>query len=154
MKTLTTILIGFLSLGLALSACKSTKPTANNSGEESVDVAYGTQKRKNVTSSVSDVKTDNPNITLADYLRRIPGLNVRGAGNTATVTIRGVSSFTGSQEPLFVLDGTPIGQSFSDVSSFINVNDIEKVTVLKDASASSIYGTRGTNGVVLIKSKR
>jgi TonB-dependent SusC/RagA subfamily outer membrane receptor len=155
MKTSSTLLIALLSLGLGISACNSTKPlTPNNVGEEAVDMGYGTQKRKNVTSSVSDVKTDNPNISLADYLRRIPGLSVRGGGNTASVSIRGVSSFVGSQEPLFVLDGTPIGQSFSDVASFINVNDVEKVTVLKDASASSIYGTRGTNGVILIKTRK
>lgn len=156
MKLSTIVLALLISLGLGTTACNSTKQAQVDapSGEESVEVGYGKQKRKNLTGSVNDVDAQNPNISLDNYLRKIPGLFVRGSGSQATVSIRGMSSVSLNQEPLFVLNDTPIGNSFSQVASFVNPNDIAKVTVLKDASSTSMYGSRGSGGVIVIRTKQ
>jgi TonB-dependent SusC/RagA subfamily outer membrane receptor len=156
MKLSSLLLALLLTIGLGMSACTSTKnaETATLRGEESVEVGYGKQKRKNLTASVNDVETQNPNISLDNYLRKVPGLYVRGSGAQASVTIRGMNSVNLSQEPLFVLNDTPIGNSFAQIASFINPNDIAKVTVLKDASSTSMYGSRGSGGVVVIRTKQ
>ncbi|MEX0894967.1 MAG: TonB-dependent receptor plug domain-containing protein [Balneolaceae bacterium] len=92
-------------------------------------------------------------IELSDYLRRVPGVLVRGSGNNVSVNVRGSSSFMATNEPLFVLDGQPIGRSYSEVRNMVNVRDIDYVQVLKGSDASS-YGVRGGNGVVMIVTKK
>ena len=143
---------------------------------EMVVTGYGTQRREAVTGSVSTVNADEANvgkITSPTQLLqgRVPGVNIvqnnGGPGAGMQVRIRGGTSISASNDPLYVIDGVPInnapveptslGQNNSlprDPLSLINPNDIESITVLKDASATAIYGSRGANGVVQITTRR
>ncbi len=144
--------------------------------DDVVVVGYGTQRRGDVTASVSTVEVDDANdglVTSAtDFLEgRVAGLNVIETsgepGANVEVRIRGGTSITSSNQPLYVIDGIPVsGDAVTpggagDVSTgpapnpltLINPNDIETMTVLKDASATAIYGSRGANGVILITTK-
>ncbi|MEC3908666.1 TonB-dependent receptor [Tamlana sp. 2201CG12-4] len=125
--------------------------------EQVVVVGYGTQSKRDLTGSIASVKTDefeNQPVTRVDQILqgRAPGVNVinnSGApGGTVSIRIRGANSINGSNEPLYVIDGF-VGSNFQD----INPTDIESIQVLKDASATAIYGSRGSNGVVLITTK-
>ncbi len=129
----------------------------NKSLNEIVVVGYGTQKRALVTGAVSSVtsKTLNelPALTISQALQgRITGLQVTNNGSPGTepiVRIRGISSISFASDPLYVVDGFPTG----DLAA-IDVKDIESVDVLKDASAAAIYGSRATNGVIIITTKK
>ncbi|PWT75635.1 MAG: SusC/RagA family TonB-linked outer membrane protein [Bacteroidetes bacterium] len=128
-----------------------------NSLTQVVVVGYGTQKRTHVTGAVSSVsgKTLNevPAVSASQALQgRVPGLQVRNNGSPGTeplVSIRGISSITYASNPLYVVDEFPTG----DLST-IDTRDIETIDVLKDASAAAIYGSRATNGVILITTKK
>ncbi|WP_090996742.1 TonB-dependent receptor [Pedobacter insulae] len=133
--------------------------TALSALEEVVVIGYGTVKKKDLTGSVSQVKSKEinamPNANVLQALSgRAAGVQVRqgsGApGSSSTVRIRGGNSILGSNEPLYVIDGFPVNGSPTQ----INNTDIESVEVLKDASATAIYGSRGANGVVLITTKK
>ena len=87
--------------------------------------------------------------SLADYLKRVPGVQVMSRGNSYEVTIRGISSISGSSEPLFVVDRAQVG-GYDDAASIVDPNDIKRVVVLKDVASTSPYGLRGSNGVVVI----
>jgi TonB-linked SusC/RagA family outer membrane protein len=143
---------------------------------EVVVTGYGTQRREAVTGSVATVNADEANvgqITSPTQLLqgRVAGVNIvqnnGGPGAGVQVRIRGGTSISASNDPLYVIDGVPInnapveptslGQNNSlprDPLSLINPNDIESITVLKDASATAIYGSRGANGVVQITTRR
>ncbi len=124
---------------------------------EIVVVGYGTQKRTLVTGAISSVnsKTLNelPAISISQALQgRIAGLTVTNNGSPGTnpiVRIRGISSISFASDPLYVVDGFPTG----DLAT-IDTRDIESVDVLKDASAAAIYGSRATNGVVMVTTKK
>ena len=124
---------------------------------EVVVVGYGTQKKSDLTGSVIVVSNDdfkNQPITRMDQALqgRSAGVQVNqtsGApGSGFKIRVRGTNSINGSNEPLYVVDGLIVGSIFS-----ISVNDIKSLEVLKDASATAIYGSRGANGVVLITTK-
>jgi len=124
-----------------------------------VVVGYGTQKKSDVTGSVASVSSQKisevPVVSPAQALQgRVAGVLVDQGGNRpgddAKILIRGRRSFLASSDPLFVVDGIPIDAGIND----INPNDIESMEVLKDASATAIYGSRGANGVILITTKR
>lgn len=128
--------------------------------DEVIVVAYGTRKKGTVTGSVSVVKGEVfENAPVASFDQALQGkatgltvLQNSGEPNApATFQIRGINSINADTEPLFILDGSPI--SASDFAS-INPNDIENLSVLKDASSTSIYGARAANGVVVITTKR
>lgn len=152
------------------------KPSAANLGDVVV-VAYGTVKKKDLTGAVetisgSDLLKGTPTNIVSGMQGKMAGVVVSqsdgapGAG--LNITVRGSNSFIGTQ-PLYVVDGIPyiIGngdatpssvsgseQSTVNALSFLNPNDIESITVLKDASATAIYGSRGSNGVVIITTKK
>jgi TonB-linked SusC/RagA family outer membrane protein len=126
---------------------------------EVVIVGYGTQKRKSLTGSVTSVSAsaykDQPVTNISSALQgRASGVsvsNTSGApGGEVKIRIRGSNSITASNDPLYVVDGVALGSvGLQD----INVNDIESMDILKDASATAIYGSRGANGVVIITTK-
>ncbi len=135
--------------------------------DEVVVIGYGTVKKSDLTGSVSTVKADEINkgvvTTPADLLRGksagvvvTAGSGMPGAG--ATVRIRGGSSINASNDPLYIIDGLPVSNDgisgMSDPLSSINPEDIESFTVLKDASATAIYGSRASNGVIVITTKK
>lgn len=103
--------------------------------------------------NVVKVDRDNTQLTLADYLRKVSGVNVYGSGNNVTVQIRGVNSFRGgATRPLFVIDGQRVGKSYQAVNGFVNINDVDRIEVLKGSDAS-IYGVEGGGGVIVIHTK-
>ncbi|MDD4516172.1 TonB-dependent receptor [Massilibacteroides sp.] len=142
---------------------------------EVVVIGYGTQKRYELTSAISSVSSDRiqqvtPSVE-AILGGAVAGLNVTQTsgqpGAASTIRIRGGNSITGGNEPLYVIDGfivyndvtaTRTGAGSSDATlnplASINTNDIESIEVLKDVSATAIYGTRGANGVIIITTKK
>jgi TonB-linked SusC/RagA family outer membrane protein len=126
-----------------------------------VVVGYGSQKRSDVTGSVASVpKSRLSEIPVTNILHAMEG-SVAGVGitqnsavpgRTASVQIRGINSIAANNSPLIVVDGLPLSQDAS--TNDINPNDIENIQILKDASAVAIYGVRGSNGVILITTKR
>ena len=126
--------------------------------EEVVVVGYGTQKVKDLTSSISTIKSEDLVKTPAGQAMqslqgKVAGLQVvsNGApGNSPTIRVRGIGSYPGNnnEAPLYVVDGM-----FFDNIDFLNPADIASISVLKDASAAAIYGVRAANGVVLIETK-
>lgn len=129
--------------------------------EDVIVVGYGTgRKISTVVGSAQTVKAkalkDKPVINAADALQgQVAGLQVYTSSGdpsaTVSMRIRGVNSLQASTTPLFVLDGTPV---LSDIFNTLNPNDIESVTILKDASSTAIYGSRAANGVVYITTKK
>ena len=150
---------------------------ANSLGEVMV-VGYGKQAKKDITGAVTQLDSGNFRegvVVSADNLLqgKVAGVRVVGAsgepGGGVDVTIRGVGSIRSGSTPLFVVDGVPLtnddvsptGQNVGFGASraknplnFLNTNDIESMTVLKDASAAAIYGARGSNGVVIVTTKK
>ncbi|UZR99552.1 SusC/RagA family TonB-linked outer membrane protein [Chondrinema litorale] len=127
--------------------------------EEVVVVGYGTVKKSDLTGSVSSVKQEEisafPTTSPVQALYgRAAGVqitqNTGQPGSNISVRIRGTNSIQGSNEPLYVIDGFP----FSGAPNFLNNSDIESMEILKDASATAIYGSRGANGVVIITTKK
>lgn len=135
--------------------------------DEVVVIGYGTVKKSDATGAVSTVSSKDFNkgsITSAQDLLvgKSAGVNLTTAGGApgsgATIRIRGGSSLNASNDPLIIIDGVPISNSnvsgSSNFLSFVNPNDIESFTVLKDASSTAIYGSRASNGVILITTKK
>jgi len=171
--------VGFQSVEILVGSGSVVNASLVASTEQLTDVVvvgYGTRKIKDLTGSVSNVTAKDFNkgqIASPEQLLqgRTAGVLVTPStgepGAAATINIRGTGSISGAQEPLYVVDGVPLIQggtlgSASGVEGsttaknpliFLNPNDIESITVLKDASAAAIYGSRGANGVVLITTK-
>ena len=127
--------------------------------EQVVVVGYGTQARRDVTGAVSSVTAEelqqNKTVDVMSAVAgRVPGVDIIASnyepGASVQVRIRGQRSIKASNDPLYVLDGVPMAGSIGDLNSA----DIESIEILKDASATAIYGSRGSNGVVLITSRR
>lgn len=125
---------------------------------EVVVVGYGTVKKSNVVGSVGNLKADaiesRPITRVEQALQgQIAGVSVRNKsgspGSDITISVRGNASINGDSSPLYVVDGVPI-----DNLSGINPNDIESIDILKDAASAAIYGSRGSNGVVLVTTKK
>lgn len=128
--------------------------------EEVVVVGYGTMKKSDLTGSIASVTSEEINsIPTANVLQaltgRVAGVNISqntGApGAQMSIQIRGTNSIQGGNEPLYVIDGFPTNQS---MLLSLNSSDIESMEILKDASATAIYGSRGANGVVIVTTKR
>lgn len=136
-------------------------PTVTQSMTDVVVVGYGTQKRSDMTGSVASVpKSRFTQLPVTNVMQAIQG-SVAGVnittpsqvpGRTANVQIRGINSIGANTSPLIVLDGIPLAPDAS--TNDINANDIASMEILKDASAVAIYGVRGSNGVILITTKR
>ena len=135
--------------------------------DDVVVIGYGTVKKNDMTGSVVAIKAEEFNrgavVSTQDMLKgKVPGVHIipgdGGPGSSATIRVRGAASLNASNDPLIVIDGVPIavdgGKGMANPLETINPNDIESFTVLKDASAAAIYGSRGSNGVILIQTKR
>ncbi len=132
----------------------------NQALEEVVVVGYGVQRKSDLTGSVASVSSktleSRPQTNLIQSLQgSVPGLNISITGSDAEgastqTSIRGNNSISADNKPLIILDGIPFDGPWSE----INPNDIESIEILKDASSAAIYGARGSNGVILITSKR
>ncbi|WP_229216411.1 TonB-dependent receptor [Dyadobacter sp. 3J3] len=127
--------------------------------EEVVVVGYGTQRKRDITSAVSVINMDDigevPKSNITRMLQgQAPGVIIKQKSGTPgqqfEVKVRGISSLGAGSDPLYVIDGFPVGTS---VGQNLNPNDIETISILKDAASTAIYGARGSNGVVLITTK-
>lgn len=168
--------VGFLKTTVkAISGMKVTLKKDNRTLDEVVVVGYGFVRKRDLTGSIGQMKGDElvkgAPVTLEKGLQgKMAGVNVTsndGApGGGISIQIRGTNSFQGSTEPLYVIDGVPVTSNNSETINFessapydnnvlssLNPNDIASVEILKDASATAIYGSRGANGVVLITTK-
>lgn len=139
--------------------------------KEVVVVGYGTQEKSDISSAIGSFKPNESNsrpVLGADQLiqGKISGVNVVSGsgtpGSVSRVSIRGIGSLTASNEPLYVIDGVPVSPNNAALFNFgedmnalaeLNPNDIESVDVLKDAASAAIYGSRATNGVIIITTK-
>jgi TonB-linked SusC/RagA family outer membrane protein len=126
--------------------------------EEVIVVGYGTQKRSDITGTVASLPKERlekaPNLNIAQAIQgSIPGVMIQttsaGAAPSQAIMIRGRNSIKASNDPLVVVDGIPYGGSISDISP----TDVLSIEILKDASSAAIYGSRGSNGVILITTK-
>lgn len=162
--TLSVDLLGYKTAALPLAGRSKVNIVLEDDAlalEESVVVGYGQMKKSDLTGSVASVKpeklTDIPANSIDGLLQgRVAGVQVinssQDPGAASTIRIRGNSSLNGSNAPLVVIDGFPYGDA-GDLKQ-INPQDIVSMEVLKDASASAIYGSRGANGVILITTRK
>jgi len=140
---------------------------ANAALNEVVVIGYGTQRKKDLTGSVATVTAKDfqqGNITSPEQMiaGKVPGVSIISnsgqPGSGSTIRIRGGSSLNASNDPLIVIDGVPMDNDpiagAGGLLSFLNSNDIESYSILKDASAAAIYGTRASNGVILVTTKK
>ena len=132
----------------------------NQELEEVVVIGYGTAKKREITSSIATVESEDLNrMTVGNVGESLQGLAAGvqissgggGPGAAPNIVIRGITTNTGSA-PLIVVDGVPLPQGTN--LNFLNPADIKELQILKDGSATSIYGTRGSNGVILVSTKR
>ncbi len=141
--------------------------------DDAIVVAYGTVRREANTGSVSSVKNEQlasvPATSVDKMLSgKMAGVSITSGsgqpGSTSTIRVRGTSSINAGNEPLWVVDGIPVmaedfrqlsnqGVGGGSSSTFLNPNDIESITILKDAAAASVYGSRAANGVILVTTK-
>ncbi|HEU0112853.1 MAG TPA: TonB-dependent receptor [Flavisolibacter sp.] len=171
------LIVSFVGMGdkeISLTASNTydvtLSATSKNDLQEIVVVGYGTQKRADLTGSVATVKAseieNRPFSSVDKALQgQVAGLQSVAAsgqpGASQAILIRGVSSITASNQPLWVIDGIPVNsgdvsrlQTTSNLLSTLNPNDIESISVLKDAASQSIYGSRAANGVIVITTKK
>ncbi|WP_093303076.1 SusC/RagA family TonB-linked outer membrane protein [Salegentibacter agarivorans] len=153
--------LGYESQEVKVGEQSEINITLQNSAEamdEIVVIGYGQQKRKEVTGAVAQVKSEALEKTSSSDVGQalqgqIAGVNVTASsgqpGSNANILIRGVNSVFGSNEPLYVVDGIP-----QDGNPQLSIAEIETIDVLKDAASASIYGTRGSTGVILITTKQ
>jgi TonB-dependent SusC/RagA subfamily outer membrane receptor len=140
MKTIHKVSVFIILVMMTLTSCGSTAYYGNLSGNK---------------FNQDEVKTKNiQNLPLVDYLRRVPGLTVSGYGANVDISIRGLATINGVNSPLYVIDNDPIGNNYNQAASMVDTNDIKSVLVLKDAVSTTSYGTRGSNGVIMIKTKK
>ncbi len=153
-----------------LTVINAVLKTGDRSLDEVILVGYGTQKKRDVTAAISSIGADKiRNVPIQSFEQSLsgkaPGLNVilpNGLLNTPPVVrIRGVNSINGTSFPLVVIDGTPVftgnvstNQSSNNPLGNINPSDIEDISILKDAAATAIYGSRAANGVMIITTKK
>lgn len=187
-STLLFSFIGFATQKVTVDGKSTINVILKSNAEDLKDVVvigYGTQRRKDVNSAISSVAAkDIENLKVASFDQMLQGKaagvvvnsNSGEPGSNVSVRIRGVSSLTGTNEPLYVIDGVPIsgdarnsstsGRNAAGDSNFsnngnitvsplalINPSDIESIDILKDASATAIYGSRGANGVIIVTTK-
>ncbi len=161
--------LGFITQTITYSNQKEITVSLKEDVQQLKDVVvigYGTVKKKDATGSVNTVTTKDfvkGPVVAADQMiqGKVAGVQITNGGGApgegATIRIRQGSSLNANNDPLFVIDGVPVGQDNTggrNPLATINQNDIESVTVLKDASATAIYGSRASNGVIIITTKK
>ena len=153
--------VGFKDQKISVAGKSSIKVTLEEDAmglDEIVVVGYGTMKKKDLTGAVSSIKADDiAQVAAANAMQamqaKVPGLDLTQssgqAGAGVNITLRGNRSISASNSPLIIVDGVEYGSTLD-----IPANDIESMDVLKDASSTAIYGTKGANGVIIITTKR
>ncbi len=169
-KTLVFTSVGFAPQETSIEGINSVDVSmviTNASLNEVVVVGYGTSRKKDLTGAVATVTTKDfqkgaittPEQMIAGKVAGVSVISNNGQpGSGSTIRIRGGASLYASNDPLIVVDGVPLDNNgisgAANALSFINSNDVESFTILKDASAAAIYGTRASNGVIIITTKK
>ncbi len=139
-------------------SCISTVPLDYDT--ESINTGYSTEKKADLTQAVSSVDleiiNESTSMNILSFLKaRVPGLYVENSGTPngrpSQVLIRGINTLN-NNNPLIVIDGMPTNDQ--SILTFFDIKSIQSIDVLKDASASAIYGARGANGVIIITTKK
>ena len=159
--------IGYKSADVVAAPTVTVVLEDNSTLNEAVVIGYGVAKKSDVTGSVMSIKPDSKNKGLVvnpqDLIQgKVAGVSVTSGGGTpgggATIRIRGGSSLNASNDPLIVIDGVAMDnqgvKGLANPLSMVNPQDIESFNILKDASATAIYGSRGSNGVIIITTKK
>ena len=143
-----------------LAGCQHRQnPTPSPKADERVNIGYGTQDQRNLTASVGSLSHEDIKHvrarSVADLIQgRFSGVHVAALPNgDYAIRIRGISSPSSSNEPLYIIDGIQMAPN-SGALRGINPYDIERIDILKDAGSTAIYGMRAANGVVMITTKR
>jgi TonB-dependent SusC/RagA subfamily outer membrane receptor len=146
-----------LTLAAVTSAACVVTPAEDSAAvepSEEVRIGYGSQDRREVTGAVVSVRAEDLGrevTSFEDLFQGLAGVTVRRLDNGGiSLRIRGSSSFSSDGEPLYVINGVPIRAPPGQALMGVNPRDVTRIDVLKDAGATSIYGSRGANGVVLI----
>lgn len=155
--------IGYITKEITVEAQSIINITMEEGGDTMLDelvvIGYGVVKKKDLTGSVVSVNSEklleSPGLTVAEALQgKVPGMLVSKSnwkpGESASILIRGKRSITASNDPLYVVDGIPVSGALNEIPP----GDIESIDILKDASATAIYGSRGANGVIIITTKK
>lgn len=161
--TLTCNYIGFKEQDIRINGRSSISVTMTEDNEqldEVVVVGYGVQKKRDVTTAIASLRASDlkgqPVSSMAEAMAgKMPGVQItqgNGApGSSLEIKVRGTGTITAGTSPLYVVDGVPLAKE--QLNTF-NMNDVESIEILKDASSAAIYGSRGSNGVVLITTKK
>ncbi|MCX6218018.1 TonB-dependent receptor [Spirosoma sp.] len=154
--------VGFVSQEVTVgnkSTVNLTLSTDTRALNEVVVIGYGSQKKSQTTGAISSVTpkqiTEQPITNIGQAMQgRVAGVDVAQSGSrpgsVPTIRVRGRRSFNAGNDPLYVVDGIPLSEGYED----INPNDVGSMEILKDATATAIYGARGANGVILVTTKR
>ncbi len=129
------LLLFFISVSI-LGACTSTENMHTENFERGPDITE-----------------INPSLSILDHLKRVPGLTIFQRGDDVGVFMRGISTIYGENNVLFVVNGTPISNSYFDLIQAVDVNDVKDIKLLRSSMGSQFYGMRGANGVVEITTK-
>ena len=162
--------IGYVTKELAASSTELQRVVLEDDSamiDDVVVIGYGSVKKDDLTGSVVAIKAEELNrgavVSTQDMMQgKVPGLQIipgdGGPNSGSTIRIRGAASLNASNDPLIVIDGVPVasdaGSGMANPLALVNPNDIESFTVLKDASAAAIYGSRASNGVIIITTKK
>jgi TonB-dependent SusC/RagA subfamily outer membrane receptor len=139
--------IQLIIVSILLAACTAGKQTASSPGPDTPTMAN--------PSTVTP--TNNPSLSLADYLKRLPGVQVEqhgGSGGSTVVLVRGNNTMSDQREPLFIINGVNVGFGYENVEPLVVVSDIVNVQVLKSGQETAAYGMQGSNGVIIIRTKK
>lgn len=172
-KTLIFSSVGYSKTEINIGSRSAVSISLSGDGtnlDEVIVVAYGTQRKKEITGAASPIKgkdiANHPRASVDQLLQgKVAGLQVSNAtgqpGGLQQLRLRGIGSITAGAAPLWVVDGVPLNTgdftrntATSNALAGLNPNDIEEITVLKDAAATSIYGSRAANGVILVTTKK
>jgi TonB-dependent SusC/RagA subfamily outer membrane receptor len=145
---------------LLIPACSSNpgpaRPVADG---DAVNIGYGVQDRRAIAGAVGTITREDIErmqyTRIEDLIRaRVPGVQIVRNGNSLSIRMRGQNTILGNTEPLVVIDGVPLGQGTAGMAlASISPSDVEQIDVLKDAGSTAIYGSRGSNGVILIRTR-
>lgn len=146
------LIIASIAFTLLLAGCGASKDYVQSNGsDDTVNTGYTKSSKKGLSSAVGHVKNKENRVynTIYDYFRdKVPGVVIETSNSGTSVYVRGISTLTGSTEPMFIVDGVVV-----DDISYLNPYEVASVDVLKDSEASS-YGVQGANGVILITLKK
>lgn len=132
-------------IAIILAAC-SQSAHQNQTSSQSTPIA-----------NANSITPTNPSLSLADYLKRVPGVQVSqngASGGGIAVLVRGNNTLGGQREPLFIINGVNVGFGYENAEPLVAVSDIASVQVLKAGQETANYGMQGSNGVIIIKTKK